>query len=65
MPASLTIAIPTYNRAALLRQSREGALARMSVDVQILVSDNGSDDDTLERTVCGVANLGHFTFRSA
>jgi glycosyltransferase involved in cell wall biosynthesis len=46
MPARLTIVIPTYNRAALLRQSLESALAQTSSDVQILVSDNGSADGT-------------------
>jgi len=48
MSARLTIAIPTFNRSALLRVALESALAQTSADVEILVSDNGSTDDTPE-----------------
>lgn len=61
----LDIAIPTYNRADFLdrnldRLRREIATYRLSSRVSILVSDNGSDDDTgtvLERHSAGVRAL--------
>jgi hypothetical protein len=46
MPAKLTIAIPTFNRASLLRRALESALAQTSEQIEIFVSDNGSIDDT-------------------
>jgi hypothetical protein len=46
MPGRLTIVIPTYNRAALLKTALESALAQTSSDIEILVSDNGSADAT-------------------
>src|SRR5689334_22793293 len=42
----LTIAIPTVNRAALLGRAIESALAQTSKEVEIIVSDNGSTDET-------------------
>ena len=42
----LTIAIPTVNRATLLRRAIESALAQTSPDIEILVSDNASTDET-------------------
>jgi hypothetical protein len=46
MRPRLTIAIPTYNRAGLLKKALESALAQTAPDIQILVSDNGSTDGT-------------------
>ena len=46
MPPRLTIAIPTVNRAHLLSRAIESALAQTSPDIEIIVSDNGSTDDT-------------------
>jgi glycosyltransferase involved in cell wall biosynthesis len=46
MTPRLTIAIPTVNRAGLLARAIESALAQTSSDVEIMVSDNGSTDDT-------------------
>jgi len=46
MTPRLTIAIPTVNRAALLGRAIESALAQTSPDIEIIVSDNGSTDDT-------------------
>jgi hypothetical protein len=60
--ARLTIAIPTVNRADLLGRAIESALAQSSADVEILVSDNGSTDQTpavIER----YAGRGLRTFR--
>lgn len=43
----VTIAIPTYNRAdAYLRPCLEGALAQTYHDIEIIVADNGSSDET-------------------
>lgn len=42
----VTIAIPTYNRSALLKASLQSALAQDYPDFQVLVLDNASDDDT-------------------
>jgi glycosyltransferase involved in cell wall biosynthesis len=45
----VTIAIPTYNRAdGYLRQAVESALAQTYPDIEILVSDNCSEDGTRE-----------------
>lgn len=44
--ARLTIAIPTINRAGLLRRAIESAIAQTSDEIEILVSDNGSTDAT-------------------
>ncbi|MGA9528292.1 MAG: glycosyltransferase family A protein [Terriglobales bacterium] len=46
MTPRLTIAIPTINRARLLPHAIESALAQTSPDIEIIVSDNGSTDDT-------------------
>jgi glycosyltransferase involved in cell wall biosynthesis len=46
MTPRLTIAIPTVNRARLLGRAIESALAQTSTDIEIIVSDNGSTDDT-------------------
>ena len=62
MPVRLTIAIPTVNRAGLLGRAIESALAQTSPDIEIIVSDNGSNDET--PTVIGrYAGRGLRTFR--
>jgi glycosyltransferase involved in cell wall biosynthesis len=43
---ALTIAIPTVNRARLVARAVESALAQTAENIEILVSDNGSADDT-------------------
>jgi glycosyltransferase involved in cell wall biosynthesis len=45
----LTIAIPTVNRASLVKRALDSALAQTYRDIEIIVSNNGSTDDT--RTV--------------
>src|ERR1700712_5100335 len=46
-PPLLTIAIPTYNRAASLQRLLECLSSQDDIQlVQVLVSDNGSTDDT-------------------
>jgi glycosyltransferase involved in cell wall biosynthesis len=41
-----TIAIPTYNRAAFLRQAIDSALSQTDPDFELIISDNASTDDT-------------------
>lgn len=47
----VSIGIPTYNRAALLKRSIESALNQDYKNIEVIVSDNASTDET-ER-VCG------------
>ena len=42
----VTVAIPTRNRASLLRASLASALAQTYANIEVLVSDNASTDDT-------------------
>ncbi len=46
--ASVTIAIPTYNRLSFLRQTVDSALSQTYSNIQVIVSDNASDDGTAE-----------------
>jgi glycosyltransferase involved in cell wall biosynthesis len=41
-----TIAIPTYNRAAFLREAINSALNQTNLDFELIISDNASTDDT-------------------
>ena len=48
-PVLLSIALPTYNRAGFLEQSLvEHRFCSAKYNVPIIISDNASDDDTLE-----------------
>jgi glycosyltransferase involved in cell wall biosynthesis len=58
----LTIAIPTVNRAELLGRAIDSALAQTSAAIEIIVSDNGSTDDTPE-VIGRYAGRGLRTFR--
>ncbi|XIA62295.1 glycosyltransferase family 2 protein [Bradyrhizobium sp. TZ2] len=42
----MTIAIPTFNRAALLKDCVQSALSQTYTNIEVLVSDNASTDDT-------------------
>jgi glycosyltransferase involved in cell wall biosynthesis len=44
----ITIAIPTFNRAALLKGCIQSALSQTYHNIEILISDNASTDDTAE-----------------
>ncbi len=46
--ASVSVIIPTYNRAALLRKTIDSVLAQSFKDYEILIVDDGSSDDTPE-----------------
>jgi glycosyltransferase involved in cell wall biosynthesis len=45
---TVTVCIPTYNRAGLLRTSLQSVLWQSLRDVEVIVSDNASTDDTEE-----------------
>lgn len=42
----ITVAIPMYNRAALLKTSLKSLLAQNYPDFSVIVIDNGSSDNT-------------------
>ena len=44
----VTIAIPTYNRAVFLTEALDSALAQTYKNIEVIVSDNTSTDDTLQ-----------------
>jgi glycosyltransferase involved in cell wall biosynthesis len=46
--ALVTIAIPTRNRVEYLRQAVKSALAQTYVNIEVVISDNGSEDGTRE-----------------
>lgn len=46
MPPAVSIAIPTYNRATTLERALRSALEQTHTDLEVLVSDNASTDDT-------------------
>ncbi len=48
--ASLTVLLPTYNRAGSLPRAIESVLGQTRGDLELIVSDNASEDDT--RAVC-------------
>jgi len=62
MKPRLTIAIPTVNRANLLKRAIDSALAQTSREIEIIVSDNGSTDET-PRLIAQYAGRGLRTFR--
>ncbi len=46
---AVCVIIPTYNRAALLAASLDSVVAQTFTDYEIIVVDDGSDDDTAQR----------------
>ena len=44
--ARVTVAIPTYQRPELLRETLASALRQTLEEIEIFVSDNGGDDET-------------------
>lgn len=46
--STVSVGIPTYNRAATLGRAIESVLAQTHRDLKLVISDNGSDDETQE-----------------
>ncbi len=46
IPKLISFCIPTYNRAKYLRRTLESMLSQVGPDVELVISDNGSTDDT-------------------
>ena len=46
--ATVTVAIPTYNRAALLREALESVLAQTHSNFRLVIGDNASTDETAD-----------------
>jgi len=46
LPVSVSVIIPTYNRAAMLREAIESVRQQTVKDVEVLVVDDGSTDET-------------------
>ncbi|MFO1431436.1 MAG: glycosyltransferase family 2 protein [Candidatus Competibacteraceae bacterium] len=49
VPGRVTIGIPTFNRSRLAVRAIGSALAQNYPDLEVIVSDNASSDDTIER----------------
>lgn len=58
----LTIAIPTYNRCSLLRQTLDSIMEQKVDGVEVIVSDNASIDGTenMMREYCNSYNIRYF-----
>lgn len=48
-PVDVSVVIPTYNRGSLITEAVESALGQSVPRVEVIVVDDGSNDDTLER----------------
>lgn len=55
---SVFIGIPTFNRPELIVQTIESVRSQSYTDFRAVVSDNGSDGDTIERVRAYIAALG-------
>ena len=48
---TVSVSIATYNRAGMVRQGIEAALAQTLAPLEIVVADDASTDDTLEKLI--------------
>jgi len=62
MSEAITVAIPTYNRASLLKVTLENVLAQDYEDFRVVVLDNASTDDTeaVVRTLVDIDKRVHY-----
>ena len=58
-PPKVTVVIPTQGRWPLLRRTLGGALRQRDVDLEVVIVDDGSSDETVER----LAELGDLRVR--
>ncbi len=58
----LSIAIPTYNRCELLRQTLDSVMCQVNEYVEVIVSDNASIDGTQEmmKEYCNIHNVSYY-----
>lgn len=61
----ISVVIPTFNRADMLAQALDSALAQEGVDLEVVVSDNASDDHTPSVLARYVADPRVRCFRNA
>ena len=57
----VTIAIPTHNRISFLKEALESALSQTYKNIEIVVSNNASDDGTSDR-VSGLVKSSAYEF---
>src|SRR5208282_1673325 len=55
-PPAISVAIPTFNRAAMVGRAIQSALTQSRPPVEVIVSDDASSDDTLH-VVAGMASV--------
>jgi len=55
VPAAVSIGLPTYNRGAQLDVAVASALAQTHADLEVVISDNASTDDTTARCAAWAA----------
>lgn len=61
-PGLVSVVIPTYNRAALVRRAIESALDQSYGDLEVIVVDDGSSDDT-RRVVADYGDRVHYFYQ--
>ena len=58
----LSICIPTYKRSQLLAELLDSIIAQGIPDIEVIVSDDASPDDTADVAQGYYARIPHFTF---
>jgi glycosyltransferase involved in cell wall biosynthesis len=55
MPPKVSVVIPSYNHAAYIRRAAESVLAQTLADLELIIVDDGSTDDSLQ-ALAGIAD---------